>query len=465
MLDGAGDPLAEPIVAPAPTPPKRPLHGLRLIRAARTSMLSIWSEEVFDRLIVPGEVFGRPYVIVSDPSAVRRVMMENVANYERHVVGYRLSRPMMGKGLLLAAGAPWRRQRRMLSPGFTPAHARRLVPHFAAAGRALVERAQARPERVNLSRSLQHAALQGVFGSLFSLPFEEHGPRLLDLSRRYGAGSGRPNLFDALAQSEDDFAWFTPSREQFKRAWMKHVAQLVAARRAKPRPEGEPEDLLDLMLKAKDPETGENISDEEIRDHSGTMLISGFETTARSMFWLSYLLAHDQREQDRIRAELAADPPDSPDRAIVPSRWPRLYRAMLEALRLYPPIPAMYRQAVHADRLGEVDVVAGASVIVAPWVMHRHRKLWDRPEAFIPERFTGREQEHLSGGAYIPFSTGPRICIGATFALTQATVILSTLLSQFRLELDDDRPVTPLSIITVFPDIEPWFRLTPVRPG
>ncbi len=179
------------------------------------------------------------------------------------------------------------------------------------------------------------------------------------------------------------------------------------------------------------------------------------------MFWTLYLLSRDLPEQARIRAEILADPP-SASLADVGRRWPRLRRAVLEALRLYPSAPLLFRMALQPDRLLDVEVPTGAIVIIAPWIVHRHRKLWDQPDAFIPDRFAGKEREYLSGGAYLPFGAGPRICIGASFALTEASIMLATLLARHAVRLDDDRALEPRSMITTTPSIDPWFRLESV---
>ncbi len=460
MLSEAALEAPGPLVPPAAPLQTRPLRGLSLVRAMRTSMLSIWGDRAYDLLIIKGRSFGRDNLVVSDPAAVRRVMVENAANYLKHVNVSRLTRPIVGDGLLLAEGTEWRRQRRVLSPAFTPAHVERLVPHFTEAARGLVARVQDEP-RVNLAQLLQATALDAAARALFSMPIGGRGGRLAQLARSYGAGPGRPTLFDAVARREGDYAWFTPGRPRFRKLWRREIDAIVAQRRAQPRAEGELDDLLDLMLKARDPETGEGLDDAEIRDQTSTMLTAGFETTARAMFWTLYLLSLDRPEQGRIHAELRADPPQQAG-ADTPRRWPRLRRAMLEAMRLYPPAPLLIRTAQAADRLGGVEVPKGATVLISPWIIHRHRKLWDRPEAFIPDRFEGKAQDHLSSGAYIPFGAGPRICIGASFAMTEAAVVMAELLSRFEVVLDDPRPLTPMSVLTTLPDIEPWFRLQPL---
>ena len=359
--------------------------------------------------------------------------------------------------MFLSEGPAWRRQRRVLSPAFTPQHVEQLTSHFADAARALTGTMEGL-SRTHLARPLQEAALDAAARSMFSMPIGGQGSRIADMVREYVKGPGRPTLFDMIATNEDDFSWFSPGRRAFRKRWLKEVDQVVAARRSSPPAEGAPGDLLDLMIKARDPETGEPLSDAEIRDQSATMLAAGFETTAGALFWTLYLLSRDVAEQARIRAEILADPPSASLKG-VPTRWPRLRRAILEALRLYPSAPLLFRVAKQPDRLCDVDVPAGAIVIISPWIIHRHRKLWDRPEAFIPDRFEGKEREYLAGGAYLPFGAGPRICIGASFALTEAAIMAATFLERFAVTLDDDRELEPMSVITTMPSFDPWFRI------
>ena len=386
---------------------------------------------------------------------MRHVLVENAAGYEKPAPTRRLTRPIIGEGVFLSEGPEWRRQRRVLSPAFTPAHVEQLTPHFAAAAEGLIQ-TWIQKGRVQLFRTLQEAALDAASRSMFGLPIGGRGGRIAELVRVYAKGPGRPNPFDMIAQDEGDFSWFTPGRRAFRRRWLKEVDQLVAERRSQG--SGGRVDLLELLMAARDSETGEGLSNAEIRDQAATMLAAGFETTAGAMFWTLYLLARDTAEQARIRAEILADPP-SASLADVGRRWPRLRRAVLEALRLYPSAPLLFRMALEPDKLLDVEVAKGDIVIIAPWIVHRHRKLWDQPDAFIPDRFEGKEREYLSGGAYLPFGAGPRICIGASFALTETSIMLASLLERAEVRLDDDRELEPRSMITTTPSIDPWFRL------
>ena len=445
----------EPLVPPTARTAGRPLGAFELIRAMRKNMLSTWGPRAYELPILHGRLYGRTRILVNDPAGVRRVFVENAANYEKPAPTRRLTRPIIGEGVFLSEGTEWRRQRRALSPAFTPAHVEELTPHFAAAAEGLLDGLQGQG-RVQLAKAFQETALDSTARSLFSLPIGGQGRGIAELMRTYGKGPGRPSPLDMIAQKESDFGWLSPGRRAFRRRWLKEVDQVVAARRAQG--SGGRMDLLELLMSVRDPETGQPLEDAEIRDQSATMLAAGSETTAGAMFWTTYLLSRDLAEQARIRAEVLADPP-SASLADAGRRWPRLRRAVLEALRLYPSAPLLFRIAKEPDEIMGVEVPKDAIVIIAPWILHRHRLLWDRPDAFIPDRFEGKEREYLSGGAYLPFGAGPRICIGAAFALTEASIVLASLLERFDVVLDDTRDLVPESIITTAPSIDPWFRL------
>jgi cytochrome P450 len=450
---------AAPLIPPAPQPVFKRRSSLGLIRALRKDTLSLWGPLGYERMIIVGKVFGVFNVLVNEPDAVRRVLSEQ-AIYARPVSATRMLRPIIGRGLFLAEGGEWRRQRRALAPAFTPAHVEVLTAHFAEAARALAGRLQG-VGRAQLVGALQETTLDAAARSLFSTPIGGRGARIAQLVRSYGAGPAKPNLLDVLVPREEDLNWLPPGRVLFKRRWAREIDAIVAGRRARPLPGDAPADMLELLFRARDPETGEPFSDAEIRDQASTMLVAGFETTGRSLFWTLYLLALDREEQARIREEVRADPPEGAV-ANVSRRWPRLRRAIMEALRLYPPAPLLVRRTVKPDTLLGIPIPRGAAVTVAPWIIHRHRLLWDNPSAFIPDRFEGKAQEWLTGGRYLPFGEGPRICIGASFAMTEAALVLAILLSRFEVAVDDERPLMPMAVVTTFPSIDPWFSLRPM---
>jgi cytochrome P450 len=188
------------------------------------------------------------------------------------------------------------------------------------------------------------------------------------------------------------------------------------------------------------------------------MLAAGFETTSRLLFWAAYLLALDPVTQERVRAEALAFPAERVASLDDLKAWPLLRSVLFETLRLYPAAPLIARSAVEADEVLGCAVAPGCMVTISPWLIHRHRKLWDAPTAFRPERFL--DQPHPWGiEAFLPFGAGPRVCIGAGFALAEAQIILASLLARFRIGMASDRPVLPKASITLGPDHEPDFTL------
>jgi cytochrome P450 len=377
--------------------------------------------------------------------------------YKRLVAADRILGPLGGSGLFLAAGSQWRRQRRMLAPIFTPANVALFIPHFTAAANGLSDRIAGAPG-ANLSLAYQEATLEAVLRALFSLPESAERAHITAMVRYYLAGPGRPNLFDAFAPTTESFGFALRSRRRFQKAWSATIDAIVSARRER-RGTATSADLLDLLLAARDPESGQALSQAEVRDQCSTMIVAGYETTARLLFWATYLLSLDVAEQERLRAELAVFPPARVSNLDDLLNWPRLRQVLFEALRLYPPAAYVSREAIENDVVAGEPVRVGMQAWISPWVLHRHRKHWDNPTAFTPDRFAGKLSPWSGGGAFLPFGAGPRICIGATFAMTEAHIMLATLLSRFRVTLGTARPVLPVARITTAPSYEPWFRL------
>lgn len=450
------DALARPIVPPAPYVHTGELSTPRLVIETLKNTLGNWSEVAFTELSGRRKVLGVDSMMVNDPAAIRHVLQTNMANYVRPMASVRPVKPLAGAGVLLSEGGEWRRQRRMLAPAFTPGSVQGLLPHFHAAAEGLVGRLEAR-SRVNLSEAFHEAALDAVLRALFSLSVD--GRReLAQRVRDYLAGPGRPTIFDGYARTEDDFGFALGPRRRFQRAWFAEVDRIVADRKAAAAHDGH-RDLLDLLLAARDPETGEPLSDAEIRDQCATMLLAGFETTSRLLFWSSYLLALDTAEQARLRQEAAAYDPSRVTTLDDIQHWPRLRQVLLEAMRLYPPVTLIIRQALGPDVVCGESFGKGMLLWMSPWVIHRHRRYWDNPTAFMPDRFAGKTNPWVTEPAFMPFGGGPRICIGASFAMAEASIILATMLSRFEWSLDDPRTVLPVGGVTTAPNIEPWFRV------
>jgi cytochrome P450 len=239
---------------------------------------------------------------------------------------------------------------------------------------------------------------------------------------------------------------------------MKQIADdAIEARRL--RGPGDIPDLLDLLLEGVDPDTKRRMNTSELRDNLLTFIVAGHETTALTLAWSLYLCAFDQQVQDRARAEAKAalsDPTAKPDLA----QMPFIRMIVEEALRLYPPAGIISRTAMQPDILGGREIRKGDTIMIPIYALHRHHQLWKDPNAFDPLRFADRKS--VDRYAYLPFGDGPRICIGASFALQEAVLILATLLAGFKFDPIAGREPDPVMILTLRPEGGVWLTATPV---
>ena len=446
-----------PVVPPAPQVHAKDLPTWKLLPQFARNSISTIPDYAFDRLVSRRRILGIDSLMMNDPEGVRHVLGTAMEKYKRLVSTRRVLAGLGREGMFLAEGAEWRRQRRMLAPVFTPASVGRLLPNFIEAAAGLKDRLGGLTQ-ANLSLSFQEATLDAVLRALFSLPQSDRLTRITAMVREYFTGPGRPQVLDGFARSVDSFAFATRKRRRFQEAFSAIVNDVIDARRSSP-PRTDRRDLLDLLLLARDPESGQGLSDLEIRDQCGTMLVAGYETTARLLFWAAYLLALDRDEQARLRAEILAYPPDRVAKLDDLNHWPRLRQTLLETMRLYPPVAHIAREAIMDDVVAGEPIRAGTQVWISPWIIQRHRQFWDHPTAFLPDRFAGRPSPWANTPSFIPFGYGPRICIGATFAIAEAQIMMASVLSRFAISLHDTRPVLPVAIVTTAPSYEPTFTL------
>ena len=214
-------------------------------------------------------------------------------------------------------------------------------------------------------------------------------------------------------------------------------------------PRGVPRDILTLLLEAADPETGKTLSEAEIRANILTFIAAGHETTANCITWSLFLLSRSSAWQERLQAE--ADAAFSGDIDELADRLVETRAVIDEANRLYPPIAAISRAALGPDELAGQPIRRGTMVVIAPYVLHRHRALWSRPDSFDPSRFLNGARDAIDRYSYLPFGVGPRICIGATFALQEASIVVATILRHFNLEPAPDHAVWPVQKVTLRP--------------
>jgi unspecific monooxygenase len=426
--------------------------------AMRESVIGTWGQRAYEEDIIRGRFFGRSSFILNTPDSIRHVLVDNYENYTRTPAAIRVLRPVLGEGLLIAEGRAWKHQRRTLAPAFTPRAVTPLIPHMlAATDQTIAKLRAASGEPVDLREAMQRMTLEIAGRTMFSFGMDRHGAALRDFVMEYGERLARPHVFDLILP----LGWPSPqdfSRARFRKRWTQFVAMLMAERRAAGKEEGAPpSDLFDLMEAARDPETGDAFTDEQLGDQVATMILAGHETTATALFWSLYLLALDPGTQDRLAAEVKAAAAGG---ALDIERLKFTRAVVDETMRLYPPAFLIARAAGAADTIGGMPVKKNDIVLVAPWLLHRHEKLWSDPNAFVPARFMPPSPPP-DRFAYLPFGVGARVCIGAHFALLEATLALARLIGAFKVELVDKAPVMPVGVVTTQPDSSPRFRITP----
>lgn len=439
---------------PAPPPRRTAPDMFDFLAALRTNPLTTWTEDHFEHLILAGEgALGR-ITVVHDPAAIRHVLVDNAANYRKDDLQRRVLAPGLGNGLLTAEGEEWKLQRRTLAPLFAPRNVAGFVPPMIAAAGRLVRRWRRRSDGRTLDVALEmtRVTLDVLERTIFTTGLKRDPDALGRAITRYFEALGPLDPLDLFGLPE----WLPRIGRLRARPALRFfdevVGELIESRRALlARGEAAPNDILTLLLRAADPESGRALSDVEVRANIVTFIGAGHETTANALTWSLYLLsqAHDARA--RIEAEVDEVVGGGP---LAPEALPRLVHtraAVEEALRLYPPVPYMSRAALAEDRIGRLKIPKGSIVTIAPYVLHRHRRLWDEPDAFMPERFLPGRREAIDRFAYLPFGAGPRVCIGAAFALQEAVAVLASVVRAARFELAEGHAVMPVHRVTLRP--------------
>ena len=435
---------------------REPWGIMKSLQEARKNILSIIPEIATRQPIVSGKT-GTRWHMVMDPTAIREMLLDRLDQYPKSLVTKNLLKPAIGDSLFIAEGAHWRWQRRAASPVFTHRNMMSLAPIMTGAAERAAQRIeQAGPRAVNLLDEMVTTTFDVIADVTFSGgdAFDrDHVHKAID---DYIAAAGKISLFDILGFPD----WVPrPGRVISGRAVkdMKSVADRAIEDRAR-RGAGEVPDLLDLLQQGEDPKSGRQMNTAELRDNLLTFIVAGHETTALTLAWSMYLVAFDQGVQDRARAEAQAVLQGRAATGDDVSNLPLIRQIIDEALRLYPPAGMLSRTAQASDELCGREIRKGDTVIIPIYALHRNHLLWDDPDAFRPERFEQKPDRY----AYLPFGDGPRICIGMSFAIQEAVIILATLLSRFKFTPVPGRDPEPVMILTLRPEGGVWLEAEPV---
>lgn len=437
---------------PAPMPRARALGPISLLRVLANNPLEAWTEAHFERPIVMGGLSIGRVAVVSEPAAIRRVLMANVGNYQKDWLQRRVLSGVLANGLLTVEDDQWKLQRRALAPLFSRKTVLAFTTAMVEAAEALVERLHQREGQVlDFANEATRITVDVLERTIFSDGFGRSPDEVRAAVTAYFDTVGRIDPLDVLGVPT---IVPRPNRRKLRptlRFFEQTIDEIIATRqrRLAANPTSVPRDILTLLLEARDPDTGKALSDIEIRANILTFIAAGQETTANCITWTLYLLSQAREWRERVLAEADREFDGAidglADRLIVT-------RAVIdETNRLYPPITAISRMALGTDELAGEHIKPGTMIVIAPYVLHRHRALWTKPNSFDPNRFYGDARETIDRFSYLPFGVGPRICIGAAFAIQEASIMVATIMRHFTLEMVPGFTPWPVQKVTLRP--------------
>lgn len=448
---------SKPADLPAHVPLVREPMGIwASLQAARRNVLSILPWLAVKQPMVSGRT-GIRWHMVMDPGAIRRVLLEKLDDYPKSNTTKSLLRPAIGESLFIAEGSHWRWQRRAAAPVFSHRNMLNLAPVMTRAAEAACNRIEAQiPKSVNLYTEMVRTTFDVTSDVTLSGDTEIDSQNVHKAIDAYIAETGKVSLFDILGFPN----WIPrPGRLMSGSALraMKDVADSSIKER-QARGTGDIPDLLDLLLAGEDPETKRSMNLAELRDNLLTFIVAGHETTALALSWALYLCAFDQEVQAKARKEALSVLNGAATGDDV-GKLPFIRAIIDETLRLYPPAGIISRTAQTHDTLCGREVRPGDTVMIPIYALHRHEMLWEDPDSFNPERFLGQKPDRY---AYLPFGDGPRICIGASFAIQEAVIVLATLLARFKFTPIEGKDPDPVMILTLRPEGGVWLKVEPV---
>jgi cytochrome P450 len=438
---------------PYPARPARPLPLFKLLAVARRNLLAAFDESAFDLEFFSLRILNRRMYVCNSPDTVAQALIALHESFERKTPQTRHAlNPLLGDGLFISDGPIWRKRRAIVAP---IVHASRLdmfAPVMVEAAQDLLRHWLSLPERSEIDALREMATLtagiicRAIFGPRLG---REHAVEIVRSLTEYQARVGQLDLTYMLGLPDWVPRWYPPSVRRAAgriHAVLDHIIDEARARHSS----GE-SSMIRLLLDARDPENGAALDAAALRNEAAVIFLAGHETTANTLAWAWYLLSQAEPVQARVHREL-----DEVLNGRVPTLddVPRLVftRAVIEeTLRLYPPVPIFGRQALRAETIRGRRIPEGSLLLVIPWLLHRHRRIWSNPDQFMPERFLPENAGSRQRYSYIPFSVGPRVCAGAAFGLTEAILCLATVAQRVRLRLVPGTVVEPVCRLTLRP--------------
>jgi len=449
-----------------PLPPERPdgLPFWRIWLRARRNLFAALPRKLYRAWLTEVRTPWYASYMPNQPDLVRRILVERPDDFPKSDVVRATIGDLLGESVFVTNGAKWKRQRRIIDPSFEGGRLRETFGPMLEAGEEMSGRLAARagPDPIEIEFETSHAAADVIFRTLFSQPISaEAATRVFHAFRRYQLAA--PMLSPAdLMRIPRWFPRLGPNRWKKGRA-AREIRRLlmafVEARRAEIDAGSAPDDLATAIMTTRDPVSGDIFDEAEMADQMAIFFLAGHETSASALAWALYCIANCPDVQARMHAEAAAvfaTPPAFSDLR----RLPFTRDVFRETLRLYPPVPMMVREAACPERMRDKDVAPGSPVILSPWHLGRHERIWKRPHVFDPDRWASAETRACAREAWIPFSTGPRVCTGAGFAMQEGVLLLGLLAARFRFDPLPGHVPEPMAQLTVRSRNGIWLRVT-----
>ncbi|WP_339820282.1 cytochrome P450 [Sulfitobacter dubius] len=444
-----------------PKPPARPdrVSLWRYAKLFRADILSAQPARLYRAWMAEFKTpFFRSY-LMNQPELVKTVLKDRPDDFPKSDrIGEGLG-PLLGNSVFLTNGETWKRQRRIIDPAFEGGRLRETFPAMWDAAEAAAARLDGQAGQViEIEAETSHAAADVIFRTLFSLPIEHEVARaVFEEFRNYQRSQPILNLGALLPLPR----WMPRLFRKDTRASAARIRALITEltqERMQQIKEGTaPDDLATKIMTQADPETGARFDTEEMVDQVAIFFLAGHETSASALAWALYLMATHPEWQERLAEEAQAL--ETCDFTVM-SKLKLSRDVFRETLRLYPPVPMMVRENSCPERFRDRDVKKGAQLVLSPWHLHRHERLWDNPDGFDPTRWQTENGKQCQREAFIPFSAGPRVCTGAGFAMVEGPLILSRILRDFRVTAQPDRVPVPVAHLTVRSDKGIWLALS-----
>ncbi len=433
----------------APKPPARPdkVSLWRYLQLFRADILSAQPARLYRAWMAEFKTpFFRSYLI-NQPDLIREVLDQRPDDFPKSGRIREGLAPLLGNSVFVTNGATWKRQRRIIDPAFEGGRVRDAFPAMLAAGVAATGRLQ--PGPVEIEEAMSHAAADVIFRTLFSIPIEDQTAS--EVFRQFRAYQRTQPILN-LAAFLPVPRWVPRFHRSQTRATAQAIRDLItgltAARQTAIAQGVAPDDLATKIMTTPDPQTGARFSTAEMVDQVAIFFLAGHETSASALAWALYLLATHPEAQDRVAAEAQGLGVENGSFSML-SGLKFTRDVFRETLRLYPAVPMMVRETIKAERFRDRLLPKGAQVVISPWHLHRHERIWADPDHFDPDRWQTEAGRTCGRDAYIPFSSGPRVCPGAGFAMIEGPLLLALLVRAFRFEPVEDRVPVPVAHLTV----------------